>query len=231
MMLRVCILLTTIFLTGLSVSQNKPELVIDTQGHSGIVNGLIVNPEGNKLISVSEDKTIRIWNLTNGDLERTLRTQAETGFLGRIYAAALSPDGRFLAIAGYFKNNEIRIIDLFKRSDVAILEGHENIITKLRFTKDGTKLASASADKTARVWSIKYLGGKIYGELDKTLSGHEGQVYDVAFSPNGGKLVSSSYDGSLRLWNLGAENPSGISMKMHADKVFSTAFSHCIGRK
>ena len=72
--------LFTILLTfqiNLTFSQSKPRLVIDTQGHSGTVNSLVVTPEGDKLISVSEDKTIRIWDLSNGDLIRTLRKKKQ----------------------------------------------------------------------------------------------------------------------------------------------------------
>ena len=104
-----------------SSSLAQTRLVIDPQAHHGVVNDLAFTSDGKYLVSVSDDKTIRIWDTVNKTLDRTLRTYASEGSEGAIYALALSPDDRFLAIGGYFKENEIRIVDLKKTSKVVIL--------------------------------------------------------------------------------------------------------------
>ncbi len=212
------------FISSNFVLAQNTRLIIDPQAHAGIVNDMSFTSNGKFLISVSDDKTIRIWDVERGVLDRTLRSFASAGPEGAIYAMALSPDNRFLAIGGYFDKNEIRIIDLEKKNDVVLLYGHTNVITSLRFSKDGLQLASADATGIIRLWAIGFSDGKMEGTPSKMLSGHKKQVYAIDFSPNGKQLVSASYDGSLKLWGL-AGDAKPIDMLLHIDKVQSCAFS------
>ncbi len=208
---------------SVSTAQNT-RLVIDLQAHAGIINDLAFTSNGKSLISVSDDKTIRIWDVEKGVLDRTLRTFSGDGSEGSIYALALSPDNRFLAVGGYFNINEIRIIDLERDRDVVLLKGHSNVITSLKFSNDGLQLASSDVTGAIRLWNISFSDGAIIGTPRNVLEGHKAQVYDISFAPNGNQLVSASYDGSLKLWDLtGVEKP--ISMTMHIDKVQACAFS------
>ena len=119
----------------------QTRLVIDPQSHNGVVNGMVFNSNGSRLISVSDDKTIRIWDTGDGKLDRTIRSFSGEGPNGAIYAVAITPDDRFLAIGGYFSENEIRLIDLERDVPVITLKGHSNVVTALDFTSDGLHLA------------------------------------------------------------------------------------------
>ncbi|MEM7550067.1 MAG: caspase family protein [Bacteroidota bacterium] len=218
------VLLILIFASD-AFSQDPPRISIDPLGHSEPVNELLFTPDGAKLISVSQDKTVRIWDTESGDLIRTIRTSSQTGSLGRLYCAALTPDGKYLALGGYFPKNEIRVIDLKRLERVYHLQGHTNVVTSLEFSSDGLKLASASADKTVRIWEMNYAPGFVEGNTTMELKAHEAQVYDLSFSPDDSKLVSASYDGSLRLWDLKNDTNESIRMYMHSDKVISVDFS------
>ncbi len=207
-----------------SLSYGQTRLVIDPQAHNGVVNDMLFTSNGKYLISVSDDKTIRIWDVENKQLDRTLRTFAGEGAEGAIYALALSPDDRFLAIGGYFKENEIRIVDLKKSAKIITLKGHTNVVTSIEFSYNGLQLASSDVTGVINLWDISYDKGQMIGKLINTLQGHKAQVYDISFSPNAEQLVSASYDGSLQLWDLtGVEEP--IAMRMHIDKVYSCTFS------
>jgi WD40 repeat protein len=61
------------------------------------------------------------------------------------------------------------------------------------FSPDGSRLATASADKTARLWEVA--SGKELARLP-----HEASVYHVAFSPDGSRLATASADKTARLW-------------------------------
>jgi WD40 repeat protein len=218
-------------LIGLSLSafsqsntEIKPLLFIDAQGHSGSVTDMAFTTDGNTLISVSLDKTIRLWDIHSGALVKSMRTHLGSGSEGAIYTMAISPDNKYLAIGGYFPEDEIRLINLEKESDVLILKGHNNVINKLTFNRTGKLLASASSDNTVKIWDISFKEGMINGKLLTSYNDHSEKVYDIAFSPDSQNLVSASADGTLILHEIdGPKAP--VLMKMHMDKVFSCAYS------
>ncbi len=84
------------------------------------------------------------------------------------------------------------------------LVGHSGAVNSVRFSRDGTRLATASSDGTARVWDAST--GRVVGML----SGHAANVNDVGFSPDGSQLVTASSDGVVRVWDIGSETTTFV---------------------
>jgi WD40 repeat protein len=63
------------------------------------------------------------------------------------------------------------------------------------FAPDGQTIASASGDKTVKLWNLA-------GELLQEFSGHSDAVYSVAFAPDGQTIASANSDYTVKLWNL-----------------------------
>jgi WD40 repeat protein len=99
------------------------------------------------------------------------------------------------------------------------LEGHYESVNSVAFSHDSTILASASADKTIKLWNVAT------GVCTGTLEGHNESVNSVAFSHDSTILASASFDKTVKLWNV-ATNACIATFKGHSYQVYSVAFSH-----
>lgn len=151
----VCLLF---FLIAPYVNAQAPRIVVNPLGHSAKIHNLIFTPDGRQIISISEDKTIRIWNAETGTMVKKFEPQIGEGPEGMLYASALSPDGKLLAVAGYKvaaeKENYIVLIDLEKGVQVSTAVGHADVINSLSFSGSGRFLASGGADHLVNIWRV-----------------------------------------------------------------------------
>jgi hypothetical protein len=89
-----------------------------------------------------------------------------------------------------------RVWDAAAGKAIAVLSGHEYEVKSAAFSPDGSRIVTASSDKTARVWDAAT------GKAILVLSGHEKPVNSAAFSPDGSRIVTASDDNTARLWDV-----------------------------
>jgi len=199
----------------------EPMLALDAGGHTNIVDQLCFTPDGKELISVSWDKTIRLWDVRTGELLRVLRPPIGPNRGGALYAAALSPDGRTLAVGGIGLkggSNPIFLVALPSGQIEKVLSGTGGGVMALAFARDGRRLASGGHDFAARLWNPST------GECERVLSGHTAAVHGVVFSPDGSRLATASWDHTARIWSV-STGQSTATLEGHRREVCSVAWS------
>jgi WD40 repeat protein len=181
--------------------KNRPRLVLDASGHSSSVQKVLFTPNGQQIVSVSTDKTIRVWDVATGEPLRVFRLPIGRGDEGVLYAAALTPDGKRLAVGGVpygggAHGEMIYVIGMETGKVLRVLRGHKDTIVSLAFSRDGRFLASASIDGLAAVWDANS------GKTVRVFQGHRDRIREVAFSPDGRFVATCSGDKTARIWSM-----------------------------
>src|SRR6516162_3165872 len=113
--------------------EDQPVVMLDTGGHQSQVRSVTFTADGKYLVSAGEDKVVRVWDWRAGKTVRVIRGQASLGQEGKIYALALSLDGRWLAAGGFMapsgyigaeKGWDIRLYDLATGELKSLLKQH-----------------------------------------------------------------------------------------------------------
>jgi WD40 repeat protein len=157
-------------------------------GHTNLVRSVVFSRDGQTLISSSNDKTIRFWNLQTRKLQSRLTEN------GDWVVIANAPDGQMVASGS--SDCTVKVWDLSTGRPQYVLRGHFDLINALCFTEDRKLLVSASRDRTIRIWQLQT------GELKQILAGHAGLVYSVAISADGKFLVSGASDKTIKIWRM-----------------------------
>lgn len=207
-----------------------PHIVLHPQGHTGRVPNLLFTPDGKKLVSVSEDKTIKVWKVSTGDLLRSYGSETGEGYEGMFYASAMGPGGKWICAAGFQvsaqQENYILFIDLDKGVQVATARGHSDVINGLSVNTQGTLLASGSQDGTIRLWKTDAFPSVTLHGVIKT----GWPVLNVTFHPVSGDLAVSSESGDVFIYPAsklqpGESAPTPKALRRHKGMVTKIAYS------
>ena len=157
------------------------------RGHGGPVRAVAVSPDGASAISGSFDTSAIRWSMQKNAADQVLRFHESAvnavAFIDKERQATGGEDGK---------------IAIWKNGNPAperTFEGHTAPIVSLTVSPDGNTIASASWDRSIRLWPLK--GGE-----PRTLNGHDQNVNGVAFSRDGKFLASAAYDATVRIWPL-----------------------------
>ncbi|KIK34470.1 hypothetical protein CY34DRAFT_786366 [Suillus luteus UH-Slu-Lm8-n1] len=160
------------------------------KGHGNWIASISYFPDGQRMISGSDDKTTREWDVKTGKEIEEARDVRE----GSVYAVGVSKNGRWIATGG--DRAELKVCEV-ETGIVKKFKGHTNVITCIDISADNMWLASASFDETARIWNLdtgKLVAGPFKGE---------DPMGAVRFSPNSNKLaVKSNWGRRLEVWDV-----------------------------
>lgn len=156
--------------------------------------GIAFSPDGSKLATgdgcASSTGSLQLWQV-----REYVQPQLLEGYRLSVSTLAYSPEGSTIAVA-LTGSPSFWLLSVEDGSLLHTFEGHTLRINRLAYSPDGSLLASASRDKTIRLWQVSIR------DLLEILEGHSEAVNSVDFSPDGSLIVSASDDDSLIVWSL-----------------------------
>lgn len=147
--------------------------VIDSGGHNLQVNKMLFSPDGRLLYTISLDTTIQIWDVSCGkriavwhghqlSSDKIVNSIPNSGLFGRLYSAAISNDGKYIAVGGITPSNNklahsravVRLHNASSGELIKVFDGHKTAVTDIQFSDDGLYLYSIGFDGITK-WDIK----------------------------------------------------------------------------
>ena len=156
------------------------------KGHTKPIFSVAFSPDGNRLVSGSYDKSVKIWDVNAGRLLQTLG-----GHTDAVYSVVYNSPGNILATCG--KDRTIRIWDAKtgRRIRTLLSDGE---VTSIAFDPIRNQIASAGEKGVITIWDIDS------GKKKFVLRGHKDWISSLDYSFDGAYLASSSYDKQILLW-------------------------------
>jgi len=205
------------------------QLVKTLPAHGGPVLALAVAADGVTAYSGSQDKTIRVWNLVDGKLLRTLIQPAAVTGLAVVRGGATILSGG--------SDGLVRWVDATDGRECAALKGHTAAVGDLAVlpaAAGGIRVVSVSEDGTGRIWSLPPASDpngrpKKAMKLSETrtivLAGHKGPVRAVAVMPDGDAIITGGDDGTVRVWSAADGAPRSTLASGHTGPILALAIA------
>ena len=222
-------------------------------GHEADVNDVEFSPDGLWLVSAGTDASIKIWNVLERKLYKTI-----SGHKGKIWRLAFSPDGK--TVASCSDDQTVRIWSIPDGKELHVLRNNSSQVFNVTYSPDGKWLAAGQSDSRATIWDLssmkivksheqsrgrvgaiafsndsKWLATagsdriiRLYRMKDHklihSLNGHKDQIHEITFAPDGEHMVSTGSDKIVNIWNIKSMQLEE-SLVGHEDPIWSARFS------
>jgi WD40 repeat protein/tRNA A-37 threonylcarbamoyl transferase component Bud32 len=177
---------------GKTTKQQGPQIIPQINmiyactGHNRRVTGAVWSPNGRFIATASFDRTVRIWQASNGQHLTTCK-----GHMHRVTSLAWSPDGRHLASTSY--DHSAYIWDAATGNAVFTYYGHQQQLNTVAWSPDGQYLATGGEDKTIQIWHSQH-------HVMQNYRSHSQPIRALAWSPDSRRLAVASNEHKVLIW-------------------------------
>ncbi len=184
--------------------------------HNDSINDMEWSPDGTMIATASKDRTVKIWNVSDGSLAMTL-----TGHTASVSSLQWSPDSTQLVTVSVDRVAKIWDVGTGK-------EAFPQIVPAMlaAWSPDGTALATTNPDNTATIWA---LGSNASAQKLFSLIGHTGVINRIAWSADGTRIATASNDQTARVWDT---TQSGLLLRTlfgHTGAVTDLSWASSVG--
>eukprot|EP00944_MAST-04C_sp_MAST-4C-sp1_P010172 g10172.t1 len=195
-------------------------ILLNETNHQGGINQVAYSPCGKRFLSVSDDRTVRVWDAKTGKLKHKFMEHKEP-----VRCLTFTPDGR-LAISGS-RDKTIRMWDFNTGKEKKVFKHEDRIICLFAAEnkQDRKEMFASGSDKgTVSVYIKAHSDNDCDWAKKEMNEKHEDEVYSIAFHPNELQVASGSKDKNIFLWDI---KTGSFLRKLdgHTDTVRSIAFN------
>jgi WD40 repeat protein len=201
------------YLDGVNDPQVLKKHLLDTDDS---VLCLGISADGKYLAAGGCDRTIRVWDLSEG-LEKAKLEQSIDNHADWVLGVSFTKDNKYLLTAA--RDKTAKVWDLKAKESVMTFPDHQNIVYGVATNLEGTVGYSIGGDRQIRTWKP---GGD--AKQMKSSAAHGDEVFKIAVHPSKPLLATGSADKSVRLWDATAVSNTKTLTGL-TDYVFALAFS------
>lgn len=165
--------------------------------HAGPVTAVAYDPSGQILVSVSADRSVKVWDAVTGDLIRSLNNHTD-----RVHALAFRPGAVPAECATGSDDGTVRIWQPGIGRMLRIIRHEGGSTFALAYSPDGRAVFAAGRDGIIRKWDADS------DALGSEWPAHRDWIYSLALSPDGTRLASGAWSGDVKIWELSERSGS-----------------------
>ncbi|MBD0401362.1 caspase family protein [Flammeovirga sp. EKP202] len=187
-----------IIITNITFGQKDVFLRLNNEMHLEEISDVCQSSK--YYFTTSQDKTIKVWDITTGDLIKTLRVPIGEGLIGKLFACAVSNDESILAVGGYTgehkKNKSIYLFNIQTWEIKQVIAGLPNVVSDLAFHPNNDLIVSFYSNAQVGIFGLK--SGIYYKK--KVLNQFEDEIRSINFGPKNQVLITS-LDGNIYIFD------------------------------